>query len=386
VDLWGGDAWDCNCGSARCLGRVPGSFYKLPLERQIELMPRLDEWFIRDHPVEYEALRRAAASLSHEDRAAWRIRPAKADDGESIQQIAAANPAHHFEGLDSWQSRTSQYPDLSLLAEVAGGPSGWILAWPDSHDDASRLRVSLMTYGDTDPNLSHALLESLETAALTTGALQLRARANSQETALLALLADHGFQEHHRMIFSRLVLSEADVDRAEAALARAESLGYDFVDAPVTGAEEPDFWKRLSDVHNAVLLTMPQYYDDDPQGQFSVPEVQAFIGGGQFPELHGRIFLARRGGDIAGYSTVYHQGASLHQGLTGVDPPHRSRGLALALKALIIRYAKQRGAEFIDTGNRSDNPPILELNRSLGFVQERAELRLWKQLQRQAPA
>jgi len=56
IDLWDGRAWRCNCGSQRCLGIVPGDFFSLPLDRQIELSPFLSDWFIREHEGEYRAL------------------------------------------------------------------------------------------------------------------------------------------------------------------------------------------------------------------------------------------------------------------------------------------------------------------------------------------
>jgi len=49
VNLWDGEAWQCNCGSERCLGTVPGDFFSLPLDRKIELSPLLMPWFIAEH-------------------------------------------------------------------------------------------------------------------------------------------------------------------------------------------------------------------------------------------------------------------------------------------------------------------------------------------------
>lgn len=60
VNLEDGKAWDCNCGSSRCLKRVPGEFFDLPLDRQTELMPYLADWFIAEHRDEYEELARKA--------------------------------------------------------------------------------------------------------------------------------------------------------------------------------------------------------------------------------------------------------------------------------------------------------------------------------------
>ena len=55
IDLWDGKAWECNCGSQRCLGLVPGDFFSLPLERQADLRRFLSQWFIDEHAQEYEA-------------------------------------------------------------------------------------------------------------------------------------------------------------------------------------------------------------------------------------------------------------------------------------------------------------------------------------------
>jgi hypothetical protein len=45
----GGAEWQCRCGSARCRGMIPASFFDLPLEEQRRLAPLLDEWFVAEH-------------------------------------------------------------------------------------------------------------------------------------------------------------------------------------------------------------------------------------------------------------------------------------------------------------------------------------------------
>jgi hypothetical protein len=60
VDLAEGDSWLCNCGSERCLDTVPGDFFALPLDRQVELAPLLSDWFIAEHRDAYTSLLREA--------------------------------------------------------------------------------------------------------------------------------------------------------------------------------------------------------------------------------------------------------------------------------------------------------------------------------------
>ena len=58
IDCHGGIVWQCNCGSPRCRGTIVSSFFELPLELQMEYLPLLNEWFIKEHREEVEALRR----------------------------------------------------------------------------------------------------------------------------------------------------------------------------------------------------------------------------------------------------------------------------------------------------------------------------------------
>jgi hypothetical protein len=53
--MWGGREWRCTCGSPRCLGLIPGSFFALPIDRQIELSPFLAPWFVKAHKAEWDA-------------------------------------------------------------------------------------------------------------------------------------------------------------------------------------------------------------------------------------------------------------------------------------------------------------------------------------------
>ena len=55
INLWGGEAWPCNCGAENCLGIIPPSFFDLPLDRQVELSPFLAPWFVAQHRAEYDA-------------------------------------------------------------------------------------------------------------------------------------------------------------------------------------------------------------------------------------------------------------------------------------------------------------------------------------------
>lgn len=53
----GGDTvWECHCGVERCLHTIHSDFFHLPFERQVEYLPLLDEWYVREHRAKVEAL------------------------------------------------------------------------------------------------------------------------------------------------------------------------------------------------------------------------------------------------------------------------------------------------------------------------------------------
>jgi ribosomal protein S18 acetylase RimI-like enzyme len=228
--------------------------------------------------------------------------------------------------------------------------------------------------------IGRALLQRLTEAAQASGVQQLRARAGNHEAAAIRFLQSNGFIEHHRTVFSRLDLDDADLVRARAALdsCRAEGVQFDELLLEPEAVDE-ERWRELSALQNAVLLSMPPYYDDPPI-QGTGESFRRFITQEQFPGLSGRLFLASDRGRLAGFATVAQEGDVLHHGLTCVHPDARRRGLALSLKALIFDYARQQGVRCLDTGNRSNNEPIRALNRSLGYKEQHSELCFWKHL------
>jgi SET domain-containing protein len=47
----------CHCGSKRCRKTYIGDYFKLPIEFQIEYLPYLEDWFLKQHRKEITALK-----------------------------------------------------------------------------------------------------------------------------------------------------------------------------------------------------------------------------------------------------------------------------------------------------------------------------------------
>ncbi len=70
----------------------------------------------------------------------------------------------------------------------------------------------------------------------------------------------------------------------------------------------------------------------------------------------------------------------LDQGLTGVLPEYRGRGMAMALKLLTVAYARGRGHKEIRTWNNTRNRPVRRINEVMGFAKEPVWIVFQKQL------
>lgn len=81
------------------------------------------------------------------------------------------------------------------------------------------------------------------------------------------------------------------------------------------------------------------------------------------------VVLALDGAKWVGMSagTYHQQGNFVFNEMTGVLPAYRRRGIALALKLLIVRFTRAIGAEEIRTFNDSMNKPMLGVNEQMGY-------------------
>jgi len=90
-------------------------------------------------------------------------------------------------------------------------------------------------------------------------------------------------------------------------------------------------------------------------------------GSGDRPDA---TFVALAGAEVIGYSkfslTAARPNSAFHD-LTAVKRAWRGRGIAGALKATQIRWAKEHGFEELRTTNEERNEPIRRLNARLGY-------------------
>jgi GNAT superfamily N-acetyltransferase len=160
-----------------------------------------------------------------------------------------------------------------------------------------------------------------------------------------------GFRVQRHMIRSHLDLDAFDAEAHRAAVERAEATGIRF--------ETPQDLDRL---HALCVRLVP----DTPDG-LQAPSRDHFQrqqdGGADVVRL-----VARDGPTWAGVALAAGVGPEgAWNQFTGVLPEHRGRGIARALKVLVIEEVARRGRRWVEAVNHSGNAPMLAVNRALGY-------------------
>ena len=134
----------------------------------------------------------------------------------------------------------------------------------------------------------------------------------------------------------------------------------------VTWAERPDAIRGIYEVASEAYPDVP---GEEENRMASFEEwLTADMGGpGDRPEA---TFVALADSEVVGYakfSLTDAQPTTAYHDMTGVRRAWRGRGVAGALKAAEIRWAKEHGYELLRTQNEERNTPIRRLNERFGY-------------------
>ena len=188
------------------------------------------------------------------------------------------------------------------------------------------------------------------------GLSELEAVVSDDDLESLAFAERRGFVEGRREKGVALHLSEIDPPPVEP----PEGIEI------VSWAERPDLARGIYEVALEASPDVPGCEDEIPE-PFEDWLVNDMQGSGDKPEA---TFLALAGDEVVGYAKFSLTAArpkTAHHDLTGVKRAWRGRGIARALKATQIRWAKENGYEDLQTRNDERNAPIRHLNREFGY-------------------
>jgi GNAT superfamily N-acetyltransferase len=134
----------------------------------------------------------------------------------------------------------------------------------------------------------------------------------------------------------------------------------------VSWAERPELAHGIYEVSLEASPDVPGYEDElaEPFEEWLAHDMQ---GSGDKPEA---TFVAVAGDEVVGYakfSLTAAQPKIAHHDMTGLKRAWRGRGIARALKAAQIGWAKANGYEELHTRNDERNAPIRHLNKEFGY-------------------
>jgi GNAT superfamily N-acetyltransferase len=279
------------------------------------------------------------------------------DERLSLEVYNAVWP-HDALTMDEVRSYKKSVPKhVDLVARIDGEIAG--SAFASIQPQRPDVVVALVTVlaEQRRGGVGTAFYESISAWAREQGLHTLEAVLTDDDPESLAFAERRGFVEDRREKGVALHLAEIQPPPVEPP---------DGVEI-VTWAERPELVRGMYEVALEASPDVPGWEDElvEPFEDWLAHDMQ---GSGDRPEA---TFVALAGEEVVGYakfSLTAAQPTTAHHDLTGVKRAWRGRGIARALKATQIRWAKANGYEELRTRNDERNAPIRHLNREFGYV------------------
>lgn len=243
---------------------------------------------------------------------------------------------------------------------------------PVSHRAPGRWFVDLAVAPEArGEGVGRALAQHLEQALATREVRALWAGALEGGPGV-AFATRRGFGLVQREAFSRLALDAFDPAPFERLTARLAAEGIAIVPAIEVLASDPEAKRRWWDIDWAAEQDIPA------AGEATRVPFEMFLKYFEAPWFDPNAwFVAREGLEWVGITglTPTAKPALWHTAITAVIRSHRRRGIASALKARAVQFARANGGRYIRTENEEDNP-MLAINLRFGFEERGAWLHL----------
>lgn len=269
---------------------------------------------------------------------------------------AALDEADTVEGYLDWKRQARE--TIWLLASQDGVDVGTAIGIGGWHapEGVARGEVRVVA-GHRGRGVGSALLAALSDWAEGLGYRELMGPVKEIDEASLAWASRRGFVEIGRN--SLLVLDLTAIEAPSVAPPEGVEI--------VSWAERPELARGMYEVACEAYPDVPgeEEAEIEPFEEWLSMDMQ---GAGDRPEA---TFLALADGEVVAYAKLSLSRArptvAMHD-MTGVKRAWRGRGLANALKAAEIAWAKENGFERLETQNEERNEPIRRLNERYGYV------------------
>jgi len=278
-----------------------------------------------------------------------------------IGVVALAMPCEEMggvAGLIDWRRQAEAM--IWLLAEENGAVYGAGYALTGWHTPTHRaIGSALVVPEHRGYGIGDELRQTIERWAWEHGATELDAPVAEDDDGSLAWASARGYRESGRN--SRMVLDLTAIDTPTV----TPPPGIEIV----TWAERPELAEGLWEVAREAQPDIPGEEETDT-GTFE-EWLDRDMGGVE--DRREAVFVAVEAGAVLGYAKLSFSAGRTDRAfhdLTGVKRAQRGRGIAAALKAAQIAWAKESGYESLQTANEVRNAPIRHLNAKHGYVLE----------------
>lgn len=243
-----------------------------------------------------------------------------------------------------------------LVAKVDGaivGASRWARF---DHEPPHLFQIQVGVFPEhRRQGVARALFAAIRARAEADGAQTLMSGSYEDETGATAFAVEVGFTQKVQYHDSEIQLP---VDLPNW----SPPMGVDFEVISVTGASDP----RLEELYPAYAEADA---DEPLTSETGVPNRETWVRFWDLPDYQqGLMAIARIQGEIVGLSHTAFNNGRMDTGFTGVVRSARGRGIAKALKVLLLQAESKRGTTKIITANSTLNTAMLAINKALGFT------------------
>lgn len=277
------------------------------------------------------------------------------------------------------QQHANVPPDMVRHRLVATDPAGEVIAYANvfsrPENWARNFHFTLVTApGARRQGVGNALLDQVSAWAQSAGGKYLRTSVDDTREESARFAQNRGFALNHTLVNRLEVPAFDEAATFPGVVDRVAASGIRFL--RFADLEREAALQRLYQLYKVTDMDSPGYAGTDPA---NYPKYEAWyddlFGGGK--TLEESILLAVDGDRWVGVTILQKDGPDrgLYTEYTGVLREYRSRGIALALKLLSVRFAKEYGAPYMITRNDATNGPMLAVNSKMGY--HKVEGRFW---------
>jgi mycothiol synthase len=283
-----------------------------------------------------------------------------ADEAEEQLSLDVYNAVIPWDRVGMAEVRSfkeSMVAHLDLLARVDGTVAGSavVVVFPQRLDRTFAIVTVLEEHRRR--GVGSALYEAISAWTRERGLDKIEAPIADDDPASVAFATRRGFEEERRE--KGVALDLTQIEPPEVRPPKGVEI--------VTWAERPELAPGIYEVAAEAHVDIPGQEDEEaePFEDWLAHDMQ---GSGDKPEA---TFVALAGDEVVGYakfSLTDAQPTTAHHDLTAVKRAWRGRGIARALKATQIAWAKANGYTELRTRNEERNAPIRRLNEEFGYA------------------